>query len=100
MPIAQPLAGRNIDMARDQNYPARYSRVTVTLNDGEVREYDIAAGCGLLPYLMRESKDTGAFVLLCGDETYAIPTSAIREVAMKEFATAEEREAFYAKDKT
>jgi len=78
-----------------KNYPAKFSRLTLTLNDGEIKEYDITAGCGLLPYLMREAADTGSMVILNGDESYAVPMEKISDVSMKEFTTAEEREAFY-----
>lgn len=83
-------------MSGERNYPPRFSRITVTMTDGEVKEYDITAGCGLLPYLMRESADTGTLVILNGSEAYAIPMDKVSDVAMKEFATPEERAEFYA----
>lgn len=82
-------------MSGERNYPARYSRVEVTLNDGEVKEFDITAGCGLLPYLMREAADTGTLVILNGDEAYAIPMDKVSDVKMKEFTTPEARAAHY-----
>ena len=82
-------------MARDSQYPLRFSRVTVTLIDGEVKSYDVTAGSGLLRFLMTEAASTGALVLLCGDKTYAIPMTQIAEVEMHEFNTPEERAAAY-----
>jgi hypothetical protein len=82
-------------MARDPNYPDKYSRVLVTLIDGEVKSYDVTAGSGLLPYLMTEAANTGALVLLCGDRTYAIPMTQIAEVEMREFNSQAEREAAF-----
>ena len=87
-------------MARDPNYPAKYSRVTVTLIDGEIKEYNLTAGSGLLRYLMTEAANTGALVLLCGDKTYAIPMTQIAEVEMHEFNTPHERDAAYKGAKT
>lgn len=84
-------------MAKSPNYPAKFSRITVSLSDGEVKEYDITAGCGLLPYLMREAADTGTLVILNGPEAYAIPMDRVGDVQMREFGSHEEREAFYAK---
>ena len=80
-------------MARDQNYPAKYSRVTVTLTDGVIKEYNLTAGSGLLRYLMTEAANTGALVLLCGDKTHAIQMTQIAEVEMHEFDSPEERDA-------
>jgi len=74
-------------------YPTKYSRLTITTKEGEVREYDITASSGILPYLMRESADTGSLVILNGDEAYAIPTDNILEVKIKEFNSSEERAA-------
>lgn len=82
-------------MARDPQYPSKYSRVTVTLIDGEVKPYDVTAGSGLLRYLMTEAASTGALVLLCGEKTYAIPMTQIAEVEMHEFNTPQERDAAY-----
>lgn len=79
----------------DRNYPPKYSRVTVTLIDGEVKAYDVNAGSGLLRFLMTEAASTGALVLLCGDKTYAIPMTQIAEVEMHEFNTPHERDAAY-----
>lgn len=83
-------------MSRDRpDYPAKYSRIQVTLTHGEVKEYDVAAGSGLLRYLMREAADTGSLVLLCGQKTYAIPMTQNAEVEMHEFDTPEQRDAHY-----
>jgi len=82
-------------MARAFSYPPKYSRVTVTLIDGVVKEYDVTAGSGLLRFLMTEAASTGALVLLCGDKTYAIPMTQIAEVEMHEFNSAAERAAAY-----
>lgn len=82
-------------MARDPAYPPKYSSVTVTLIDGEVKSYDVTAGSGLLRFLMTEAASTGALVLLCGDKTYAIPMTQITEVEMHEFNTPHERDAAY-----
>lgn len=82
-------------MARDPQYPPKYSRVTVTLIDGVVKEYNVTAGSGLLRFLMTEAASTGALVLLCGDKTYAIPMTQIAEVEMHEFNTPHERDAAY-----
>lgn len=73
------------------NYPAKYSRITITTKDGELREYDITAGAGILPYLMREAADTGSMVILNGPEAFAIPTDNILEVKIQEFNSPEER---------
>lgn len=82
-------------MSRDREYPAKYSRVQVTLTHGEVKEYDVTAGSGLLRHLMKEAGETGSLVLLCGPKTYAIPMTQIAEVEIHEFNTPEERAAHY-----
>jgi len=82
-------------MSRDRDYPAKYSRVIVTLIDGVVKEYNITAGGSLLPYLMQQAGSTGALVLLCGAMTHAIPMSQIAEVVMHEFDSPEKRDAAY-----
>lgn len=81
---------------RKANYPAKFSRITITTKEGEIREYDITAGAGILPYLMRESADTGSLVILNGPEAFAVPTDNILEVKMQEFDSPEERAAFFA----
>lgn len=87
-------------MSDERNYPARYSRVSVTLNDGEVKDFDITAGCGLLKYLMQEAGNTGSLVILEGDEAHAIPMERVSDVTMKQFDTPEARAAFYAPTKS
>ncbi len=82
-------------MSKDRDYPAKYSRVIVTLIDGVVKEYNITAGGGLLPYLMQQAGSTGALVLLCGDMTHAIPMNQIAEVVMHEFDSPQARDAAY-----
>lgn len=83
------------DRSNDGPYPTKYSHITVTLIDGEVKTYDVTAGSGLLRYLMSEAANTGALVLLCGRKTYAIPMAQIAEVEMHEFDTPEKRDAAY-----
>ncbi len=82
-------------MSRDPQYPAKFSRVIVTLIDGVVKEYDITAGGGLLRYLMQEATNSGALVLLCGPKTHAIPMHQIAEVVMHEFDSPQARDASY-----
>ena len=86
-------------MARDPAYPPKYSRVTVTLIDGVIKEYDVTAGSGLLRFLMTEAASTGALVLLCGEKTHATPMTQIAEVEMHEFNTPHERDAAYKGEK-
>lgn len=71
-------------MAKPENYPPRKSKVTIEFLDGEIKEYEITAGCGILPYLMREAGDTGTLVLLNGPEAHGIPMVNVRNIELKE----------------
>jgi len=66
------------------NYPKQRSIVTVTFNDGEVRDYEISAGAGIARYLAQDSGTTGTLVLMDGDIVHGIPVSSIRDWTVRQ----------------
>lgn len=66
------------------SYPKQRSLVTVTFNDGEVRDYEISAGAGIARYLAQDSGTTGTLVLMDGDIVHGIPVSSIRDWTVRQ----------------
>jgi len=58
---------------------ARGSVVTVTFNDGEVREYLISASPGIGTYLANNAGQYGVLSLFNNEQSWGIPTSSIRD---------------------
>lgn len=69
-------------MADDE--PQRHSKVMITFTDGEVKEYVISAGRGIMMYLTREAGQTGILTLWNKQVSYAIPIASIRDWSIEE----------------
>lgn len=64
----------------------KMSQIRVTFVDGEVRDFRVSAGAGIIHYLTREAHDTGMVVFrddVAGAST-AIPVGQIRTMSLTE----------------
>lgn len=60
-----------------------FSVVRVVFKDGEVREYQISAGPGIIGYLNREAMSTGFLTFWGEGQSYSIPISSVREYSIQ-----------------
>lgn len=68
------------------------SKVTITINDGEVKEYIISAGRGIASYLARDAGMTGILTLWNKDQSYCVPVASIRDWTIEHMSQEEEPE--------
>jgi len=66
------------------DYPNKWSDVTVTFTDGEVRKYRISAGPSIGGYLAREAGASGILSLFNHTQSWAIPLANIRDWQIEE----------------
>jgi len=66
-------------------YPNKWSTVTVTFTDGEIKNYLISAGPSIGGYLAREAGASGILSLFNPQQSWAIPLTGIRDWSISEY---------------
>jgi hypothetical protein len=69
----------------NSQYPNKWSTVTVTFTDGEVKNYLISAGPSIGGYLAREAGSSGILSLFNPQQSWAIPLANIRDWSISEY---------------